>query len=66
MTTRMLRRAEVQAMTGLSVSGIYKALRENRFPRPVKVTRTAVRWPRAEIEDWLASRPRANHGGEAA
>ena len=62
----MLRRDEVQAMTGLSVPGIYKMMRADRFPLPIKVTERAVRWHRHEIEEWLASRPRATGESRAA
>lgn len=55
----MLRRTEVQRMTGLSCAGIYKMMRANRFPEPIKVTSRAVRWPKSEIDAWLADRPRA-------
>ena len=55
----MLRRTEVQEMTGLSCAGIYKCMRAGKFPEPIKVTDRAVRWPRSEVEAWLADRPRA-------
>ena len=56
---RLLTRPEVEARTGLSCSSIYRAMRAGWFPEPLKVGVRAVRWPQAEIEEWLASRPRA-------
>lgn len=54
---RYIRRPDVEAMTGLSTSTIYKMMSEGRFPRPIKLTQKAVAWNEAEILDWLASRP---------
>ena len=56
---RLLRLREVLALCGLSRSTIYRKMREGSFPEPLKVGVRAVRWREAEIEDWLASRPRA-------
>ena len=56
---RMLRRAEVETLTGLSRSSIYELMREGEFPLPLQVGKRAVRWPESEIAAWLAERPRA-------
>ena len=58
-TDRLLRLREVLARCGLSRSTIYRKMGEGSFPEPLKVGVRAVRWLEAEIEDWLASRPRA-------
>ena len=63
-TDRLLRRAEVEARTGLSTTTIYRMMREGNFPVPLKISPKAVRWPASEIEAWLASLPRAT--GDAA
>ncbi|MDB6179541.1 AlpA family transcriptional regulator [Paracoccus sp. Z330] len=55
--TRYIRRPDVEALTGLSTSTIYKLMTEGQFPRQIKLTRKAVAWNEAEILDWLASRP---------
>ena len=55
----LLRRPEVQAITGLSCAGIYKLMRSGKFPEPIKVTSRAVRWKSEEIQSWIESRPRA-------
>ena len=49
----------MERMTTLSPSTIYRLMREESFPEPIKIGPRAVRWRREEIEDWLASRPRA-------
>ena len=60
----LLRRAEVEKRTGLSRSAIYRLMREEKFPAPVKIGKRAVRWPQSEISEFIAARPRAT--GEAA
>ena len=54
-----LRREEVEARTSLSRSSIYRLMRSGVFPEPVKISLRAVRWRSSEIEQYLASRPRA-------
>ncbi len=66
---RLLRRREVEARTGLSCTSIYRRMRAGTFPTPIRVgtgPNGAVRWSSAEIEAWLASRPRAEGQHAAA
>ena len=56
---RLLRLREVLVRSGLSRSTVYRQMSERAFPLPLKVGVRAVRWRESEIEDWLASRPRA-------
>ena len=56
---RLLRLREVLARCGLSRTTVYRQMGEGAFPRPLRVGVRAVRWRESEIEDWLASRPRA-------
>ena len=58
-TDRLLRLSEVQARCGISRSSVYRMMRVGAFPEPLRVGERAVRWPESEINDWLASRPRA-------
>ena len=58
----MLRRRSVERMTGLSKSTLYRLIRQGRFPPPLRLTRKAVRWRRAEVDEWLSGRPRG--GGQ--
>ena len=53
---RLLRIEEVMALCGLSRSGVYDAMREMNFPRPIKVGRRAVRWRLWQVLDWIESR----------
>ncbi len=57
MKERLLRRRNVEEITGLSRSSIYRLMQEGEFPRPVRVGPTAVRWRESDITAWLESRP---------
>ena len=57
MNDRLLRRREVEAITGLARSSIYRYIQAGGFPRPVRVGPSAVRWRASDIMDWLESRP---------
>ena len=59
MEDRLLNRAEVERRVGLRRSALYRLMRAGQFPVPLKIGPRAVRWPSSEIEEWLASRPRA-------
>ena len=61
---KLLKRVEVEAVTGISTATLYELMRAGRFPEPLRVGPRAVRWRESEIEAWMESRPRAS--GEAA
>ena len=56
---RLLRRRQVEEITGLSRSSIYRLMRNGDFPSPVRVGPSAVRWKASDISAWLESRPLA-------
>ena len=51
----LLRRDEVLRRTGFSVSGLYEAMAQGRFKRPVKNGGIAT-WPEHEGEDFIRQR----------
>lgn len=57
MQDRLLRRRQVEEITGMSRSSIYKMMLEGDFPRPVRVGPMAVRWRASDIAAWMESRP---------
>ncbi|ABM17751.1 helix-turn-helix transcriptional regulator [Marinobacter nauticus] len=59
---RMLRRKEVEAITGRSRSAIYEGMAAGTFPKPVKIGARAVAWPESAIRNWIAERM---EGGQA-
>jgi prophage regulatory protein len=53
---RMLRRKEVEAVTGMPRSTIYERMAVGKFPRPVFPDGArSARWIEAEIIDWQAA-----------
>jgi prophage regulatory protein len=55
-TRRILRLREVEQRTGRKSSGIYEAISEGTFPKPVPIGLRAVGWLESEIEDWIDGR----------
>lgn len=55
----LLRRPDVEAMTGMSRSAIYAAMARGEFPKPVKLGAQARAWRRSEIVGWIESREAA-------
>ena len=56
MTDLLLRRPDVEALTGFSRAGIYAAMSRGEFPRPVKIGRRAVAWPQSCVIAWIEAR----------
>ena len=52
-----MRRQEVEKITGLGRSSIYRLMQKGDFPRPVRVGPAAVRWMESEVTAWVESRP---------
>lgn len=53
---RLMRRPDVEDVTGLSRSTLYSMMAEGTFPKPVKLGKRAVGWREADIATWLDSR----------
>lgn len=51
-----LRMPQVMACTGLSREGVYKYIREGRFPRQIPLGGGRVAWLSSEVDTWLQSR----------
>lgn len=54
---RLLRRAEVERMLGISRSGLDDMVRDGHLPAPVKIGARAVRWRLSDLSAWIAARP---------
>ena len=57
--TQLLRRPQVEALTGLSRASIYAKMQKGEFPAPVRLGRNSVAWRAADIEQWIGSLPPA-------
>ena len=55
-TLKFYRMPELKEITGLSPSGVYKLIRESRFPRGVKLTSRATGCPSNTVDQWVQSR----------
>lgn len=58
MAPRLLTRPEVERLTGLSRSTLYKRMRAGSFPEPVKIG-GSVRWREDELAEWIEGLERA-------
>jgi prophage regulatory protein len=56
MAEKLLRRPEVEAITGLSRSTIYAWMKGGEFPQPVALGTRIVAWRERDIESWLEDR----------
>lgn len=56
-TDPILRINEVQSLTKLSRSTIYRLLRLSTFPRPVALGARAVGWRASAIREWIEGLP---------
>ncbi|MBF0180943.1 MAG: AlpA family phage regulatory protein [Magnetococcales bacterium] len=54
---RILRRPQVEFLTGLPTSSLYDAIRQGRFPQPIKLSVRSVGWPESAVLAWLSARP---------
>ena len=66
MSNRLLRRPEVERLTGLSRASIYRLMAHGDFPRPLRVGVRGVRWRSEDIDRWLAGREVAGSEPRAA
>lgn len=55
--SRLLRRPEVQALTGLARSTIYDGMAAGTFPAPVRLSSRSVAWRLEDVRAWIESRP---------
>lgn len=55
-TPILVRRPQVEALTGLKRSSMYALMRAGQFPRPIKLSARAVAWPLQAIQQWVEAR----------
>jgi len=54
--SRILRRKQVEELTGLSRSTLYKFIKEGLFPQPISLGSRAVGWIGSEVDQWISKR----------
>ena len=53
MTHRVIRRPEVEILTGIPRSTLYAKIAAGDFPTQIKIGKRSVGWLEAEVNDWL-------------
>jgi prophage regulatory protein len=53
---RILRRKEVETVTGLGRSVIYEKMAEGTFPQQVPLHGRSVGWVQSEVQKWVSDR----------
>lgn len=56
MVDTILRRADVERVTGLRTSSLYEKIGAGEFPKPVRINARSVGWPASEVQAWIAAR----------
>ncbi len=56
--TRIIGQKDVQQMTNLSRTTLWRMEREGHFPRRLRLSNTRVGWKAQEVVEWIESRPR--------
>jgi prophage regulatory protein len=53
MQPKLLRRVDVEALTGLSRTSLYRFMLNGAFPRPVRLGSRAVAWRAEDVSAWI-------------
>lgn len=53
---QILRLPAVIEATGLSRTSIWRLVRANRFPQPIRLTAKAIGWKRTDVQSWIDTR----------
>ena len=60
---RMMKRKEVQYVTGLSRSSLYAKVKAGSFPAQIALSTRSVCWLEHEVQEWLKNRVAASRQG---
>lgn len=52
----LLRRTQVERMTGLGRSMLYMLMQRGEFPKAIKISNRAAAWSKSDVEDWIEKR----------
>lgn len=55
-SVQMLRMPDVSARTGLSASSIYRLIKDEDFPAPVRIAAKVSAWVEGEVDAWLRAK----------
>lgn len=57
---RYIRIKELSAMLGIAKSTIYRLVKEDKFPKQIKLTERTVVWRLSVINKWVADKENAS------
>lgn len=60
---RLMRRAEVLRVTGLSKSALYRKIGDRTFPSAIALSIHSVAWLESEVSSWIAACVAASRAG---
>lgn len=60
---KILKRGDVESITGLSRSSIYAKMADGSFPKTIKLSERSVGWLEHEVQEWLKNRVLATREG---
>ncbi len=63
--SRVLKPAVVEDRTSLDRVTIWRKVRDDDFPKPLKLSANRIGWLESEVEAWIASRRRTASHAEA-
>lgn len=53
MSERLIRRPEVEQLTGLSAQSIYRLMARGDFPKSIPLTERARAWKESDVHQWV-------------
>ncbi len=56
---RLLDVKDVKQLTTLGRTTIYQYVKDNKFPKPLRLGANKIRWREDEVVEWLQTLPRA-------
>ena len=61
---KIMKREEVQNVTGLSRSSIYAKMANGTFPKTINLSVRSVGWLEHEVQEWLKNRVAVSRQGD--
>ncbi len=55
-TSRLIRMKEVLKICGMSRTSLYREVKAQKFPSPVKLSARSVAWLENEVNEWINAR----------
>ena len=62
---KVIKIATVKELTTLSVSSIYRLMKQGTFPKQIKLGERSSAWFLREINDWIEKKRNIRDGGES-